>query len=585
MSQRAPHRGMTSTYTQEREFIESLPTTPGITRMRRYAQALLKGERPPGLGRWLLSLYGLGAGLGLCLVALYPSWLRLGFAPMQASLATLWPWLYGIYHLLDERLPLDAGWWQGLMFLLALLVQALLWRWSVRAARYQDRAAQGILLGSIVGWAALFVVLMLLAPLGSSLLASDILHSSLYGRLIVLYAVNPYLVSPQMFPQDVAVMGLGGHLTPAAAYGPAWLDINLLLTLVAREHVGWQVLGLRLLGSVTYFLTIALLWQLTKHLKPEWRISAVLLYAWNPLVLALGIAQMHVEIVVICLLCVVLWCWLRGALLVGWLFLLLAMLMYPPCVVLLPLCAGFFIRENALRHASRWRRLGQWTLLCVLSLFALGLTYLPYWQGWGGGGLLQQGQMIFWSPEAHASLEAGLLALIRGHPGWVADMWQPSWWVVGELVVMACFLGFSLWLAQTLELLAFCAAWLLLLLAYLHPVYRSASLLLPLVLLLCTGSWRSLALLLLLQIGALATYDYGLQQPGWELAGLLGICLPFLLWGWGLCICAAWRMARARSVPEEPVKPRRGLSRFSSRLSRPGWLSRPSLRGFKRNVT
>lgn len=308
MSQRVNHNGMVSNDIQEREFIESLPTTPGITRMRKYAQALLKGERPPGFGRMLLSLCGLGACLGLCLLALYPSWMRLSFAPMQASLAGNWPWLSGFYGFLEARLPLEADWWQGLVFLLALLLQVLLWRWGGRAARYQDRGAQGILLGSIVGWTAIFAMLMLFAPLGSSLLASDLLHSSLYGRLIVLYAVNPYLVSPQMFPQDLAVMALGGHLTPAAAYGPAWLDISLLITLVTREHVGWQVLGLRLLGSVAYFLTIALLWQLTKRLKPEWRISAVLLYAWNPLVLSLGIAQMHVEIVVVCLLCVALWC-------------------------------------------------------------------------------------------------------------------------------------------------------------------------------------------------------------------------------------------------------------------------------------
>lgn len=569
---------------EERAFIESLPTAPGITRLRRYARALLKGERPPGFARLILGLLALGVLLELCLLTLYPLWFHLSNASLQAILNTLWPWMMGLYRLslvesllhLIDIVPLSL-----LVLLVGMCLQVPLWWLGGKARCYQDRAAQGTIRGIILGISVFLALTMILAPLGSEILSRDMLQSGLYGRMVVLYSVNPYAVKPQMFPQDIVVMALGkaeiAPLSMATAYGPVWLDVNLLLTLVVREHVGWGLLGLRLVGMASYLLTIILLWHITRRMRPEWSIGALLLYAWNPLVLVLGIGQMHVEIVAICFLCVVFWCWQRGALLAGWLFLLLTALLYLPCTLLLPLGARFLLREYALSSA-REQRFWLWSRIVLLSLFVLLMTYAPYWQNWGWSGLGDQIWSLFWTPESHNSLPSGLAWLLKDGPVWLQVLVQPGTWAFVEIAILACCLVFSLWFAHTLDLVAICAGWLLLVLACLYAVYRPEAMLVPLVLILYTGNRRSVSLLLLLGVSGLVSYYYWLRRPAWEMLGLICVCLPFLLWGWGLCIRAGWMMARARAVPEEPVKARKGLSRFTSRFSRPGWLTRPSLR-------
>ncbi|GHO44023.1 hypothetical protein [Ktedonospora formicarum] len=563
-----------------KSFVESLPTAPGITRLRQYASALLKGTRPPGLAWLLFGLLSLGALLEICLLALYPLWFHTGSSSGQSWLEALWPWLGGLYRftIVESLLPLlDAGSLSLLVLLVGLSLQIPLWWLGNRAARYTDRVAQRTWVCIIWGMALLMGGTMVFSPLGSSVLSLDMLRSGLYGRMIVVYAVNPYTVSSQMFSQDPVVIALGNtqlvSLLSAPTYGPAWLDCTLLMTLIARENVGVGLLGLRLMGLVTYLLTIILLWHIVGRVRPEWRCAAVLLYAWNPLVLVLGIGQMHVEIVAACLLCVALWCWQRGALLVGWLFLLLAVLFYLPCCLLLPVWVYFLAREYAPGNPL-WR----WGRILLVSGFMLVMAYAPYWQGWGWSGLWHQVALLFQAPEGHSSLVTGLTWLVKGNNSWLGILLQPGLWAMIELVALAFWLFIGLWLTQGLDLMVTWAGWLLVLLACLYAFYQPEALLVPLALILCAGHRWSVLLLLLLEIGSLSCDYYWLHQPTWEALGLLGVGLPILLWGWIVCIQSAWKMVRARAIPEEPVKARRGLSRFSSHFSRPSWLTKPSLR-------
>src|SRR5260221_6378441 len=96
------------------------------------------------------------------------------------------------------------------------------------------------------------------------------------------------------------------------------------------------MIGLRLVGLVAHLANAALIWVILAKLKPEIRISGTLMYAWNPLVLLVGVSEMHYEIVVVFLvLLAVLFCQ-RNPLLPGWSCLLLAALMSLPAVVVLP---------------------------------------------------------------------------------------------------------------------------------------------------------------------------------------------------------------------------------------------------------
>ncbi len=135
-----------------------------------------------------------------------------------------------------------------------------------------------IWLGTIIGG-----LIFVLTP---AMLSRDIFVYVGYGRTIVVHHANPYFVAPSRFPQD-PLTSYDDWKDVTAAYGPVWLTICSLWTLVLGNSPLGYVLAFRLFALAAHLLNIWLVATILRKTGSSARTVTLgtLLYAWNPLVL------------------------------------------------------------------------------------------------------------------------------------------------------------------------------------------------------------------------------------------------------------------------------------------------------------
>jgi hypothetical protein len=424
--------------------------------------------------------------------------------------------------------------------------------------------------------AILFGATMIYAPLPGNVMSQDMLWYGLYGRMIVLYHVNPYTATHAMLSYDmlygvISDLRLPGGLavtSPTGTYGPVWLDTCLLVVLFAQDTMAHIVYGFRAIGLAAHILNSMLLWMLLTKWKPEIRVSSMLLYAWNPVILLLGVAQMHAQIVVTLFILLATFFFLRSSALLGWIFVVLGVLICPFYLILIPL----FLRLLGSRTPSMTsgRRFLWWIIVCLVSILVLLLAYAPYWQDWGIAGLWTQIKGIFIQHYALNSLDAIFQTALPHGSTLLVWIMAPHNWSLLVLGLAGIFLLFGYWLTDTPQFVALCGSGLVLIMVMLQPVYWPWYVILPFALALCSVNRSVILLATLLVIGASLAYYYCLWQPAWPRQALFTIGMPLIIAGWALFFNATWRLTRVKMPEEKRTRPR------LKGLSRPAWLSRPS---------
>lgn len=458
----------------------------------------------------------------------------------------------------------------GLAFVLSLFAVQV----GSRIARKRlERADVRLLFCIVLCFTLLFGVTYLFAPGG---MTQDMFLYGLYGRIVTVYHVNPYVVSLASFPHDIMQQGLAKGTAGTSPFAPAWIDFSIPVTLFARDSIANIVLGFRALGLIAHVLNAVLIWLILAKLRPQTRIAATLLYGWNPLVLLLSVAGMHVEVVaLLLLLCAVLF-FQRNLPFLAWAFVLLSVLTNLFCLLLVPLFLRLLTKDA--RALSAGRKVMWWLILLVITLLLIFLAYVPYWSHWGISGIGASFQHTFLQDSAINSLDAALLNLPVKLPPFVAWLALPHHWTLFAAIAVACCLLLGLWLSDVLEFLLLFSSMIFLSLLLLLPTYWPEYALIPLALALCSFSRRTILLAVLLTAGAALCYYFWLWQPVWPEQGLLTIGLPLLIWGWALFFLSTWEMfyANNQNTTQQPSRPRRGLSGFSrpSLPSRPSWPER-----------
>lgn len=576
-----------------------LPTTPLAARSAIAANP--RPERKPAQLRYGLhaawKLVGLGLLLEILYLALYPLFAAVPAANSggtQQTLIGLFPWLPHLYWTnalpVFSHLPLlnPAGGNVNLLLallLLALLVVLLAWRVGRRVMRNRlSRAETGLLSWLLFIGTALFSLTFLFAP---PVQAQNLFLYGMYGRMVALYHVNPYVVTPSAFSRDLlyALLPASAHSSVALS-GPVWIDISIPVALLARSSAGHILIAFRLLGLIAHLVNTLLIWLILAKAKPETRIAGALLYGWNPLTLLFAVAAMQQEVGIVLFLLLAVLFFQRKSLLLGWVFLLLAALINVLCLLLLPLFLRFLQRETRLQ--PRGRRLLWWAGCLAISALVIVLAYAPFWSGWGLHGLATMLAQVFWPTSAINSLDAALINLpIRPLPAF-AWLFAPHHWILFAASAVVLIVLFGVWLIDSLELALLFSTWLLLALFVLFPAAWAWLLLAPLALALCAGNGRTLLLAVLLLFGALFSFYYGFAQSVWQGQALLTIGLPVLLWGWLLFFTSTWHMVRSGEEQAEAQESAAAAGRKPSPvkgLSRPGWqgwASRPSWPGRRR---
>ncbi|GAC1505237.1 MAG: hypothetical protein NVS2B12_18690 [Ktedonobacteraceae bacterium] len=135
-----------------------------------------------------------------------------------------------------------------------------------------------IWLGALVGG-----TIWLFTP---GILTSDIYSYVSYGRLVSLYAANPYFVPPAAFPHDAMYTWVYWKDT-VSIYGPIWTAVSALLSFVSGTTQMGVIFTFRVFAFAAHLLNIILVAATLRSMQRSYRTVTVgtLLYAWNPLVL------------------------------------------------------------------------------------------------------------------------------------------------------------------------------------------------------------------------------------------------------------------------------------------------------------
>ena len=558
----------------------TLPTTPVTTPQPRNDTPQPTKKQPARNAVWKLS--ALGLLLALLSLALYPLFAGaiLDHTEAKQALASLFPWLThlnwtvwtpatrAINHVAFFNLDTPAGFANLLLVGLALAFVLLLLAAQIGRKAGRERLAlrdMRLLCWTIMSVTALISIIFLFAP---AVMWPQVFLYGLYGRMVTVLHVNPYAPAHVLVPGNLLYNVIAPGQIGPAPYGPLWLDLSLPVTLLARNSVANLLLGFRLFGLLVHLANSLLLWQILGRLRAERRIAGTLLYAWNPVVLLLGIAEMHYELVVILCILLASYFYLRRAYLLGWICVLLAALMNPLCLLLLPLFLRILAKET--RGMLRGQRALWWLLLAGLSLITVGLAYYPYWPGQGIAIITTQLRQAFIPGTAINSLDAAIqhLQLNARAIAWVA---LPLTWNILAAIVAGSVLLLGIWLVENLELLLLFASWTLLAIFALSPQNWPWGILLPLTLAICSSSGgRTVLLAILLTMGAALSYILWLGQDVWIGQALVTIGLPLVIWGWWLFLTSTWRMTRGGNSEQVPAVKTAG----GPRLSRPSWPGR-----------
>jgi len=181
--------------------------------------------------------------------------------------------------------------WIGLIYLAAIFLL------------HRGRVGSGAL-GMVIGFGLLFQATLFLMP---GLFSQDIFGYLAYGRVAAVHEVNPYIWPPSVFKDDPILPWVAPLWRPFPnPYGPVWTDVMWLVAQFTRDlSVVDQVLTYKVVSNALHLINLALVWRLSGYLLPRFgpaRITALAVFAWNPLVLFEVAGNAHNDVFLLLLL-------------------------------------------------------------------------------------------------------------------------------------------------------------------------------------------------------------------------------------------------------------------------------------------
>ena len=275
--------------------------------------------------------------------------------------------------------------WMGVVWVVGQIVVYAAFGCALAAVgRVRTALAVRLVVGFSVGFG---LILVWLYPVT----ATDLFQYVLRARVGVIHSVNPMTTPPAAFPDDPLLPFAGEWQNIVSPYGPAW---ELLAGGVARLGFTEAVSGALAFKGVAVLAYLACLGLVSRSVSTTTarglpavsHATALLLFAWNPLVLIQALGNGHNDIVMLAWLLLAIYLWQRsrngGAGSVWWLWvgvaLALAVLTKAAAALM-----GLLLVVAILRDQGGWRR----RVVVTTGLAGVGaavafLAYLPFWPPW-----------------------------------------------------------------------------------------------------------------------------------------------------------------------------------------------------------
>jgi alpha-1,6-mannosyltransferase len=140
-------------------------------------------------------------------------------------------------------------------------------------------------------WVA--VILHVIAVIIPLFLSRDVYSYAIYGRMVSVHGVNPYVDIPASFIEDpVYPLVSVDWIDSPSVYGPAFVVISAAVTGVFSSPPS-MVLAFKVLAAVASLGTMVLAVAGARRIRPERAAFAAVLVGWNPVIVFHGVAGGH----------------------------------------------------------------------------------------------------------------------------------------------------------------------------------------------------------------------------------------------------------------------------------------------------
>jgi hypothetical protein len=302
----------------------------------------------------------------------YPeAWERL--VPLLARFEQLWPGASSSLDILvDALMQVFIG--AFLLYLVAVLM--------VRGGLPPILGTVAVVAPPLAFHATLFAM--------PGLYTTDMFSYVMYSHIAGVLQVNPYISAPSWFP-DVRIFHWIHPLwhNAPSIYGPAWIDLTLpLARAVATASEVDKVLAYKALVNVGHVLGVVCLAYIVHRVRPGRVQEAVVLYAWNPLVVFEFGGNGHNDAVMVAVMLLGLALYVSSARWIGIVAVAVSMLLKMTSLFLLPYYAMAWAREQP----SWLRFFGVGVLAAVTVPLVVVAFYWPWWSG-----MATIGPIVAWS--------------------------------------------------------------------------------------------------------------------------------------------------------------------------------------------
>lgn len=233
--------------------------------------------------------------------------------------------------------------------------------------------------------------------------SSDIFTYIMHGRVLGLYHANPYLVSISHYAADqIFPWVYYKWLETPMAYGPFWALLSAFLAKISGNDIIHNLFIFRLFAVVFYLVSVYLLDKILILLKSSHRQLILYLYAWNPLLLIETVNNGHNDIIMVALVLLAFYFYLKNKL---WLVLpifILACLIKYIFILLLPFVILLLIKKNKKKLLFL---LGNF----LIAIFLFFVIFLPWNLFPGLMGSIKWQSHLFW--PGYLSLLPSLLTI------------------------------------------------------------------------------------------------------------------------------------------------------------------------------
>ncbi len=136
----------------------------------------------------------------------------------------------------------------------------------------------------VVWWGALLIGLIFVFT--PAMPSKDLFVYADFGHIMAVYGANPYFVVPGQISHD-PITEIDGWRSVFSAYGPLWMYMCALISLLTGDGVVQSFFAYRLFGLLCHLISIFLVARSLKSADRTPRVVALgtLFYGWNPLAL------------------------------------------------------------------------------------------------------------------------------------------------------------------------------------------------------------------------------------------------------------------------------------------------------------